>query len=138
MLGMLLLSVLIVAPIDVQVTLTDGTTVMGTVDLRSFKITTGFGSAQVDAEHLAQIVFGDDDVLVTDDGFELRGKVELRSLRVKTDAGNKVFRRDHGRPSLRWPATSEPLSSLLALPSGRAGASLPTCRRLRACPARHP
>jgi len=78
---------------EVRVTTTEGEAVQGTLDTASFRITTDFGSAVVDSEHVASILFGEPDVITTTGGVELRGEIALTRLRLKTEKGSRSIRR---------------------------------------------
>lgn len=78
-------------PLEVEITARDAEPVRASWSLRSLRIDTAFGNATVEAGHLAQILFGEPDVVVTDEGTELRGEVALRRLSVKVDGRSRSF-----------------------------------------------
>jgi predicted esterase len=90
----LLALVLSTAPGDLQVTVTttSGETVSGTLALKSVRLKTDFGSAEIVAEALDSISFGDPDTVVTKGGVELTGKLELSTLKLALDKGSRSFR----------------------------------------------
>ena len=61
----LLIAVLVAGGVEVSVETTGGETVTGKVALSDLKMKTGFGSAVVLADKVAQITFGEPDVVVT-------------------------------------------------------------------------
>jgi len=79
--------------VDVSVTTTDGETIEGKVSLTALKLKTDFGTATVKAERLAQITFGQPDVVVTKGDYELRGEIALSSLKIDTGAGSRTLKR---------------------------------------------
>ena len=81
------------ADVDVSIQLKDGSEVQGAIKTSSVKLTTGFGSAVVRFEHVAEIRFGEPDIVVTTDDVELRGKLKLTRLKVETNSGPKQLKR---------------------------------------------
>src|SRR5262245_29856203 len=79
---------------DVQVRLTtlSGESVTGTLELPSFPLRTAFGTAAIDTEQVASIVFGERTVVVTRGGVELVGELELLALELETARGTVTLR----------------------------------------------
>ena len=108
--GMVVLLLLAAGGVDVSVETTTGETVTGKVTLTDLKMKTAFGSAVVEADKIAQITFGEPDVVVTKGDEEVRGEITLTSLKIETAAGAKTLKRKE-------------LKSLVVIEGGRGGAT---------------
>ncbi|MFI5402285.1 MAG: hypothetical protein ACHQ1G_05060 [Planctomycetota bacterium] len=108
--GTIVLLLLAAGGVEVSVETAGGETVTGKVVLTDLKIKTGFGSAVVLADKVAQITFGEPDVVVTKGDEEVRGEITLLSLKIETSAGAKTFKR-------------KDLKSLVVIEGGRGGAT---------------
>jgi len=87
------LALLLAGSVDVTIETTAGETLTGTVALSDLKLKTAFGSAVVLADQVAQITFGEPDVVVTKGDEELRGEIALTSLKIETPAGARTLKR---------------------------------------------
>jgi predicted esterase len=104
----LVLAILVAGGVDVSVETAGGETLTGKAALTDLKMKTDFGSAVVLADKVAQIAFGEPDVVVTKGGEEIRGEIALASLKVETAAGAKTLKR-------------KDLKSLVVIEGGRGG-----------------
>jgi len=77
------------APLQVEVTPRGKEPYSATWAVTTIAIDTDFGSATIKAAHLAQIQFGQPDVVVTDAGTELRGELKQKTLELKVDGKQK-------------------------------------------------
>lgn len=96
--------------VEVAVETTSGESVTGMATLADLEMKTDFGSAVVLAERIAQITFGDPDVVLTKGDEEVRGAITLTSLEIETDSGAKTLKR-------------KDLRSLVVIEGGRGGAT---------------
>ncbi len=80
---------------DVRVALTtaSGETVTGTLQAKSWKLKTDFGSAEIELEQLASVVFGTKDEVVTRGGVELSGTLDWTSVKLQLDKGSRSFKK---------------------------------------------
>jgi predicted esterase len=106
----LVLAILVAGGVDVSVETAGGETLTGKVTLTDLKMKTDFGSAVVLADKIAQITFGEPDVVVTKGDEEVRGEITLASLKIETAAGAKTLKR-------------KDLKSLVVIEGGRGGAT---------------
>jgi pimeloyl-ACP methyl ester carboxylesterase len=77
------------APLQVEVTPRGKEPFSATWAVATVALDTDFGNAIVKAAHLAQIQFGEPDVVVTDSGTELRGELKQKTLELKVDGKQK-------------------------------------------------
>jgi pimeloyl-ACP methyl ester carboxylesterase len=92
-LAAVLLACVLAAGVEVTIETTAGEILTGTVVLGDLKLKTDYGSVVVLADQVAQINFGEPDVVVTKGDDELRGELAITTLKLETAAGSKTLKR---------------------------------------------